>query len=76
MSVNLGRLSSVQATLSGYPEHGLVAITVQLCRDADQEVEYQPVPGNPAHCVVIGKKRRGAVRRKFKEGAVILVMPP
>jgi hypothetical protein len=48
--------------LDGYPDHFLVSITADDARAQEQEVERTPVPEEPAHGDIVGKKTRGRSR--------------
>lgn len=66
-----GRIEDV---LDGYQGFGLVSLPVGSVRNQDQIVVRKPLPDNPAHGEVIGRKTRG-VRRALKQSAVWIVEP-
>jgi hypothetical protein len=62
------------SALDDYPDHFLVAITAKAARAQEQEVERTPIPEEPAHGDVVGKKTRG--RRRALCAAAEWVKPP
>ena len=74
MSVNWERLSGVEATLEGYPDHGVASITAEVCWKLDQQIQRTPVEGNPSHCDVVGQKPK-RVQRVFAKAARWLRLP-
>ncbi len=74
MSVNWGALSSVQDTLAGRDNCGVVSITTELCMELNQEIERTPTKDNPAHSDIIGQKPN-SVKRKFAQAAKWLYRP-
>lgn len=60
--------------LDGYPDHFLISITAGLARAQGQEVERTPLPNEPAHGDVVGKKTRG--RRRALRAAAEWVKAP
>lgn len=60
MSVDWGELRAAKETaqywLSRWDRVGVALITAQLCWDLGQIVNRDPVPGNDAHCGVVGEK--------------------
>lgn len=63
------------AVLVGHPTYALAAITAGLARACGQRVARDPVPGEPAHAVVIGRKT-DSLRRRFAREARWVVPPP
>jgi hypothetical protein len=55
--------------------HGLAAITAAHARSLNQAVARDPQPEEPAHGVVYGRKNRGGVGGKLRDGAVWVVKP-
>jgi hypothetical protein len=67
MSVLLGDTMEAEgrpplSALENYPDHFLVAITAGAARAQEQEVKRTPIPEEPAHGDVVGKKTRGRRR--------------
>jgi hypothetical protein len=60
--------------LEPYPGYSLASITAGLARANKQGVKPDPLPEEPAHGVVVGRKT-GAVRRAFAKGASWVVAP-
>jgi hypothetical protein len=63
-----------EAALIGYEEFALAAITARLIRECGLGVARQPLPENPAHAVVFGKKSQ-KIRRKLAREARWVVPP-
>jgi hypothetical protein len=60
--------------LAGHGGFSLAAITAGLARECGQAVLRDPLPDEPAHALVAGKKTR-SVRRKMATGAEWVVPP-
>jgi hypothetical protein len=60
--------------LDRYPSDYLVALTVGLVREHEQQVIRSPIPDEPAHADVVGKKTKGR-RRAFATAATWIVGP-
>lgn len=80
MSVALGDTlqaagRSPESTIASYPAWGLVAITARVARDCEQAIVRDPVPEEPAHGLVAGKKTGGR-KNTFKRAARWVVLPP
>ena len=65
----------VEEALAGHEGFALAAIRAGLARQHGQGVARDPVPGEPAHAVVFGKKTR-SVSRALAKGARWIVPPP
>lgn len=63
------------AILAGHKEFALAAITAGLARECQQGVAREPLPDEPAHAVVFGKKTDG-VKKKLAKRARWVVPPP
>jgi hypothetical protein len=74
MSVDIADETTVQDTLKGYPEHLLVEFEVRLARQLNQGVVREPLPDNPAHAEVMGKKKK-SVQKGFYTGCRWVVGP-
>jgi len=64
-----------ETVLAGHDDFALAAITAGLARECNQSVARDPLQGEPAHAVVIGKKTE-AVRTKLALGSHWIVLPP
>lgn len=65
MSVDIADETTVQDTLKGYPDHLLVEFEAGLVRQLNQGVIRDPLPDNPAHAEVTGKKRKPVQRSLY-----------
>jgi hypothetical protein len=66
LSVDWARLTSLDQALAARPGHGVVGITKAVCDELGLVVRRDPLPGNPAHCLILGRKT-GSIRRRLKE---------
>ena len=64
-----------QHILVGYDGFSLVAISAGLVRSKQQGIVRDPIPGEPAHALVFGKKT-DSVRRALARGSKWIVGPP
>ncbi len=64
-----------EAVMAGHDGFALAAITVGSARACNQGVARDPLPGNAAHAVVVGRKTE-SVRRRLARGATWVVPPP
>jgi hypothetical protein len=62
ISVNRASLSTVEATLQGYPKHSLLQVTAGSVRTAGCIVAGQPIEGNPAHAFIVGNGSNGRLK--------------
>ena len=60
--------------LAGHAEYGLTSITAGLARECQQGIARDPLPDQPAHAVVFGKKTSSVKRRLARESK--WVVPP
>lgn len=51
------------AALDDYPDHFLVTITAKAAREEEQAVARTPIPEEPAHGDVVGRKSQKRRRR-------------
>lgn len=58
--------------LVGHEGYGIAALTAAHCRDCDQGIVRVPVE-HPAHCHVVGDKRKK--KRCLQKGATIVIAP-
>ena len=61
--------------IRNYAGYGLAAITAAHARSLNQVVARDPQPEESAHGVVCGRKNRGGVGSKLRDGAVWVVTP-
>lgn len=61
--------------IRNYAGYGLAAITAAHARSLNQAVARDPQPEEPAHGVVYGRKNRGGVGGKLRDGAIWVVTP-
>ena len=61
--------------LRGYGDQGLVVLTAAFVRSLKQGVIREPLPEDPAHGEVVGKKTQG-IRRQFANNATWLTLSP
>jgi hypothetical protein len=73
-STNWNKLSSEEKTLENFPGFGLVSITAKLSWDLGQEIEWNPLDDNTAHCEIVGHKTE-SICKKFRNGAEPLRYP-
>jgi len=53
--------------LASHPGFALASLTAALARDCNQKVARDPLPDEPAHALVVGKKTKAVQRRFAKE---------
>ena len=70
----VGAESSVEAALRGYRGFGLAEFSAGLARRLDQGIHRAPLPDQPDHGEVFGKKTH-SVKKAFASNAA-LVQPP
>ena len=76
MSVTLADASAdPQGMLAGHTEFGLVAFSAGLARSIGLAIVRDPTDADPAHALVIGKKRH-SVRRNLRNGSTWVIRPP
>lgn len=63
-----------ETILAGHEGFALVTFSVELARECGQGVARDPLPDEPAHAVVFGKKTQG-VKKKLARGASWVVKP-
>src|SRR4051794_482189 len=61
--------------VANLPGFALVALFAGHLRAWGQGVIRDPLPGDPAHCLVVGDKRRKSVRRQIAAGAIWVIHP-
>ena len=61
--------------IRGYPGYGLAALTAGHARSLNQLVVREPIEQEPAHGVVFGKKKRGGIAGKLRDGASWVIEP-
>lgn len=72
MSVDLGKLTTPQKTVSSLEGFSVAVFIAELARKENQEVFHSPEPDNYAHSTVRGRKTRGISRRLAKVSKIIL----
>lgn len=65
MSVNIAAETTIENTLRGYENHLLVQFAASLPRGLGQGVVRNPLPGNPAHAEVMGKKSKSVQKALY-----------
>jgi hypothetical protein len=65
---------ALTSVLAGHDQYALVAITAGLARHCNQAVARDPLPDQPHHAVVFGKKPR-SVLKTFKRQCVCIFDP-
>ena len=63
------------SVLSGHTGFALAAVAAGLTRACGQAVVRDPLPGEPAHALVVGPKPK-SVQRRLAKSAVWVVPPP
>ncbi|MHA1253661.1 MAG: hypothetical protein ACTSRP_27085 [Candidatus Helarchaeota archaeon] len=74
LSVDLARLTNPEEILSKYPEYGLAKISVRFIRELGLSVKHDPIEGNFAHSLIIGKITN-SIARKIARTAEIISEP-
>jgi len=72
LSVDWSKYTTPEKTLRGYPSHHLGSFKAIVPRQLSQEVKHNPIPGNYAHSLVIGKKTI-AIARKLAKSCKLIV---
>jgi hypothetical protein len=63
------------AVLTGHERFALAAITARLARSCEQGIAREPLPNEPAHAVVFGKKT-DSIKKRLARGSRWIVPPP
>jgi hypothetical protein len=71
VSVNLARMTTPEETLKSRPEFGLGELRYKDVIAAGFEVEWDPVEGNQAHCLIRGESTKANSRILAKITRVI-----
>lgn len=66
--------SNPRQWLSRFPEYGVAELTAGSVRRCNQCVIHTPMPNEPAHGSIVGKKT-GAVRNRLRDSAKVLIEP-
>jgi hypothetical protein len=74
MSVNIAGETTKERTLKGFEDHYIVAFTAGFARSLKQGVMRRPLPDEPAHADVFGKKTK-SVRKQFANQCSWVVPP-
>jgi hypothetical protein len=76
MSVVLAaETSGPENALAGHPGYALASFTAGMARECSQGVARDPLPHEPAHALVSGR-RTGSVRNRLAKGSTWVVPPP
>ncbi len=67
ISVAIASATSIEALLSGYPEHSVVEFEVAAARSARCTVVRNPLPDDDAHALVCGPKSHGRLTKTQQE---------
>lgn len=63
-------------SLRNHPEHSLVRFRAGDARALGQAVVHSPIPDNPAHAEVKGKKSPGTANRLMQASSPVVIKPP
>ena len=74
MSVNIASETTIDDTLQGYEDHYIVSLEAGGVRSLGQGVVRNPLPENPAHAEVTGKKK-GSIKKRLSEASIWVVSP-
>lgn len=74
MSVDWAALTSATDCMARRPERAVAHFVKQLADDLSQICVYDPIPGNPAHCSIVGDKEE-PVRAAFARAAKLVLWP-
>lgn len=66
LSVDLAALTNLDRMQERRPGHGVVALTKAVCDELGLEIRPDPLPDNPPHCLILGRKTV-SIRRRLKE---------
>ena len=64
-----------ERVLAGHAGYALAAFTAGLARECNQGIARDPLPDEPAHALVFGRKTR-SVRNRLAQSATWVVPPP
>jgi hypothetical protein len=73
-SVNIERLTTIEETLVGYENFGLVRVLTGSIRELGADVVHDPIENNYSHAVIPGK-RSVSVARKLANIATMIIKP-
>lgn len=68
LSVNVAKDTTMDKTLAGHAGFSIVGFPAGLAREHEQRVVRKPLPDNPAHAEVIGRKT-GSVKKALYRGS-------
>lgn len=63
-----------ETVLAGHPGYALAALSAGRARECDQAVARDPLPDEPAHAIVYGRKSK-SIRVRFARECVWVVPP-
>jgi hypothetical protein len=73
-SVNIERLTTIEETLVGYKNFGLVRLLTGFIRELGADVVHDPIENNYSHAIIPGK-RSAHVARKLANMATMVIVP-
>lgn len=81
MSVHLASLTSPEAVLANYPQHGLAEFTAGVARSIGCILVRNPLSDDPAHALVCGKNPTGHLskseaREIARQARWVIFRPP
>ena len=71
MSVVISSMTTLDDFKKGFPEHSVVAVTAKDVRGLGYRVCRDPIPGNPAHAVIVPKMSRSNARKLAAKATLI-----
>lgn len=75
ISVDLARLTTPQQVIASHPHAGVGVLVARVPRSMGFDVRHDPLPDNPAHCLIEGENTR-AKCRLLAEATTVLIPPP
>ena len=76
MSVDRAAFRRVEETLAGYGGYGIAALGTTTARNLGQRVLADPLPLNPAHALVRGRKTKSISRRLARSASWVVELAP
>lgn len=71
LSVDWAEQTDLERVRDRRPGRGVVGLTKAVCEELGLAIVHDPLPDNPAHCLILGRKS-GSIRRRLKERAIRL----
>lgn len=75
MSVDRAAFREVEETLAGYRGYGIAALGAAAARNLGQAVLADPLPRNPAHALVRGRKSKSTSRKLARAASWVVELP-